>query len=144
MNKSRLLVVIRFIFFFTTIIYLSNLRIISAQECRLVKFRGIIGYPSLTIEPSTIFLSQGDCVVWFNAVSAGKVKVSIADGKKCALATTAARGFVLDKPTSCYVTSWIGYTGTTSLRFMEKGTYNYVVESNSTPVLKVEGWVEVE
>ena len=144
MNKNRLLVMIGFIFFFTTIFYLSNLRTISAQECRIVRFHDRTGYPPLRIEPSTIFLSKGDCVVWFNRVAAGEVKVTIADGKKCASVTNASRGFCLDELTSCYVTSWIGFAGTSSLRFMEKGTYKYVVEANSMPGVKVEGWVEVE
>jgi hypothetical protein len=64
MNKNRLLVVIGIVFSITTIIYLSNLRTISAQECRIVRLHhGRTGYPFLKIEPSTIFLSKGDCVV---------------------------------------------------------------------------------
>ena len=144
MNKNRLLIVIGFVFFFTTIIYLSNLRKIYAQECRTVKLHGTTGYPSLRIEPSTIFLSKGDCVVWFNGVTTGDVKVTFADGKKCALVTSASRWFSLDESLSCYVTNWIGFTGTASLRFMEKGTYKYVVEENSVPWVQEEGWVEVE
>jgi len=144
MNKNRLLIVIGFIFFFTTIIYLSNLRSIYAQECRTVKLHGTTGYPSIRIEPSTIFLSKGDCVVWFNGVTTGEVKVTFADGKKCALVTSASRWFSLDESLSCYVTNWIGFTGTASLRFMEKGTYKYVVEANSMPGVKFEGSVEVE
>jgi hypothetical protein len=144
MNKNRLLIVIRFIFFFTTIIYLSNLRTLYAQECRIVRLQSRTGSPSLIIEPSTIFLSKGDCVVWVNGVAPGQVKVSIADGKKCAAVTRAARGFSLEGPSSCYVTSWIGFAGTASLRFMEKGTYKYVVEANTMPGVKVEGSVEVE
>ena len=144
MNKNRLLVLIGFIFFFTTIIYLSNLKRIYAQECRIVKLHGRTGYPSLNIEPSTIFLSKGDCVVWFNGVPTGEVKVTIANDKKCESVTNASRWFSLDESLSCYVTNWIGFTGTASLRFMEKGTYKYVVEASSMPGVKVEGWVKVE
>jgi hypothetical protein len=145
MNKNRLLMVIGFVFFFITINYLSNLRTLYAQECRIVRIHGGNAHPSLIIEPSTIFLSKGDCVVWFNGIAAGEVKVSIAEGKRCASVTNAPRGFsLLDEPTSCYVMNWMGFTGTASLRFMEKGTYKYVVEANSMPGVKVEGRVEVE
>jgi hypothetical protein len=82
--------------------------------------------------------------VWFNRVTTGEVKVTIADSKKCASVTNAASGFCLDELANCYVTKWIGFTGTASLRFMEKGTYKYVVETNSMPGVKEEGWVEVE
>ena len=139
MNKNRLLVVIGIVFCITTIICLSNLRTISAQECRIVRLHSSTGYPSLRIEPSTIFLSKGDCVVWFNGVTTGDVKVTFADGKKCALVTSASRWFSLDESLSCYVTNWIGFTGTASLRFMEKGTYKYVVEENRAPWVQVEG-----
>jgi len=57
----------------------------------------------------------------------------------------APRGFsLLDDPVSCYVTNWLGFTGTASLRFMEKGTYKYVVEVSGKPGVKAEGSVEIK
>ena len=65
------------------------------------------------------------------------------DGKSCVDVTDAPAGFTLNAK-SCYVTSWIPFTGTSSLRFMEKGTYTYVVEAKGMQDKKVKGQIIVE
>ena len=49
------------------------------------------------------------------------------EGKKCSSVSNAPVGFSLDHE-QCYVTSWIPFWGTSSLRFMEKGTFAYAIE----------------
>ena len=84
MNKKRLLIAIGFSFIFAMIIYLSNLGTTFAQECRIIRIIGMQMHHSIRIEPETLFISKGDCVVWFNrAESAEEVKVSFENGKKC-------------------------------------------------------------
>jgi hypothetical protein len=85
----------------------------------------------IRIEPETLLISKGDCVIWFNrAESAEEVKVSFEGGKKGLSGTEAPTGFSLDEA-SCYATSWIPFAKTSSLRLMEKGTYVYVIEANA-------------
>jgi len=45
---------------------------------------------------------------------------------------------------SCYVTSWIPFAGTSSLRFMQKGTYKYVVEAKGQKNVEAKGQIIVE
>jgi hypothetical protein len=85
----------------------------------------------IRIESETLLISKGDCVVWFDrAESAEEVKVSFEDGKKCLSGTEAPTGFSLDEA-SCDATSWIHFAKTSSLRFMEKGTYVNVIKANA-------------
>jgi hypothetical protein len=44
----------------------------------------------------------------------------------------------------CFVTSWVPFAGTSSLRFMEKGTYDNVVESTLKKGVKTKGKIIVE
>jgi hypothetical protein len=102
-------------------------------------------HPSLIIEPEIAFVSQGDCVVWFNrlATVGQEVMVIFKDGKKCLDVSKSPTGFSLDAET-CYVTSWIPFAGTSSLRFMQKGTYEYVVKAKGWEDVKAKGQIKVE
>jgi len=122
---------------------LFNVGKASAQECRLIKIHGRTEHPSLAIEPQTSFISKGDCVVWFNRVFTDEVMVIFKEGKKCLDVTKAPMGFTLDAET-CYVTSWIPFAGTTSLRFMEKGTYEYTVKAKDWKGITATGRIVVE
>ena len=66
-------------------------------------------------------------MIWFNRSAANEVKVIFEEGKKCSSVSNAPVGFSLDHE-QCYVTSWIPFWGTSSLRFMEKGTFAYAIE----------------
>jgi hypothetical protein len=52
------------------------------------------------------------------------------EGKACVNASGAPVGFSMD-PSSCYVTSWVPFGGTSSLTFKEKGNYTYIIETAS-------------
>ena len=143
MNKKKLMIIMGFIFVFAMIILLSKLGTIFAQECRIIKIHGRTEHPSIIIEPETIFLSKGDCVVWFNRFTAEDVKVTFEEGKKCLDVTNAPIGFSLNAQ-SCYVTSWVPFAGTSSLRFIEKGTYDYTVEAKNIGGVKAKGRIVVE
>ena len=145
MNKKGLTIVMGFILVLAVIIFLSNQGTISAQECRFVKIiGGDTELPFLMgIEPETMVVSKGDCVVWFNRFTAETLKVTFEEGKKCLDVTTAPMGFSLNAQT-CYVTSWMPFVGTSSLRFMEKGTYEYSVEAKNIGGVKAKGRIVVE
>jgi hypothetical protein len=55
------------------------------------------------------------------------LKIVFEDGKKCEDVTDAASGFLTEGP--CYVTSWVTFGGTSSLKFNEEGTYDYFVDA---------------
>lgn len=103
----------------------------NSQECRIITILGgataqtqelILSAPSLVVQ-------KGDCVVWFNRARANEVKVSFENGKTCQNLTDAPFGFKIDDAKDCYVTSWIPFGGTSSLRFVKKGALNYTVET---------------
>ena len=104
----------------------------SAQECRVIRIMGKAEHLPLTLEQPNTFINKGDCVVWFNRAFANEVQVSFKEGKKCLDVTKSSMGFTLNAE-SCFVTSWIPFAGTSSLRFMEKGTYKYEVKAKSMP-----------
>jgi hypothetical protein len=143
MKKKRLLIAVGLSFVFTMVMYLSNYETTFAQECRIVRIIGLEMHRSVRIEPETLLVSKGDCVVWFNRAEAEDIKVSFADAKKCMSVTNAPVGFSADSA-GCYVTNWIPFAGTSSLRFMEKGFYDYVLEVKGMPGVKIKGAIEVK
>jgi len=143
MNKKKLVITLGVSFVVAMMIGFLSLEIVSAQECRIIKIHGRTEHPSIMIEPETTFLSKGDCVVWFNRFTAEDVKVTFEEGKKCLDVTNAPMGFSLNAQT-CYVTSWMPFVGTSSLRFMEKGTYEYSVEAKNIGGVKAKGRIVVE
>ncbi len=107
--------------------------ILPAQDCRVIRIEGIAAHDVIRIDPETITISKGTCVIWFNRSTAHQVKVAFADGKKCASISDAPTGFSLDHQ-NCYVTSWIPFGGTSSLRFLEAGTYAYDIQATGEQV----------
>jgi len=142
MNKKRLLIAVVISFVVAMMIGLLSMEIVSAQECRIIKIHGRTDLSTVMIEPETIYATKGDCVVWFNRV-AKDIMVKFDEGKRCADVTQAPMGFSLNAQ-SCFVTSWLPFAGTSSLRFMEKGTYNYVVEAKGQKDVEAKGQIIVE
>jgi hypothetical protein len=144
MNKKRLLITVGLSFAIAMMVYLFHLETISAQECRIIRILGRAEHVSLTIEPGTTFINKGDCVVWFNRVFTNEIQIMFKEGKKCSDVTKSPMGFTLNA-SNCYVTTWIPFSGTSSLRFMEKGTYKYEVQAKGLPSQNVqEGQIVVE
>jgi plastocyanin len=131
MNKSKLLLMATgAVFIFTMFIFLSGPTTSEAAEkCDVVAIRG-----TDKIEPNTLTIKKGDCVVWINftASSSGypsqDIILSFKEGEKCVRTTKAPVGFKMDYPTGCYVAGWFSYGQTASLMFTEPGTYNYEVQ----------------
>lgn len=118
------------ILFVCLIMVLMNTVICPAQECRVIRIQGGGTSSEIYLEPETAAVSKGTCIIWTNWVGAASVTVNFEDGKKCEDVTLAPVGFEL-KETNCYVTSSIPLGGTSSLRFSEKGSYEYSVKSSS-------------
>lgn len=83
-------------------------------------------------------------MVWFNRVFTDEIQVTFKEGKKCLDVTKSPMGYTLNA-SNCYVTTWMPFAATSSLQFMEKGTYKYVVKAKSMPGQNVqEGQIIVE
>ena len=144
MNKKRLVIAVGVSFVVAMMIGLLSLEMVSAQECRIIRILGKAEQQPLTLDPATTFINKGDCVVWFNRALTSEIQVMFEEGKRCLDTTKSPMGFTLDAQ-SCFVTSWMPFAATSSLQFMEKGTYKYVVKAKSMPGQNVqEGQIIVE
>lgn len=99
---------------------------VQAQECRIIRILGMTTHKSIRAEPEILRVSKGSCVIWVNW-STAEVKVIFKEGKKCASVSEAPVGFSLDYE-ECFVTSWVPFGGTSSLRFKEAGVFEYEIE----------------
>jgi len=110
---------------------LNSGQIAEASECQIVRLqRDPAAAYQVEIEPRTLWISKGDCVVWFNRIeptSAPEIMIKFREGKKCDEVTEASSGFSLDGTEGCYGTGKMPFGGTSSLRFIEKCTYEYEV-----------------
>ena len=136
MKKERyVLMGIGLLLILATSIIFVNQHEINAQECRIIRVYGGIEAAGnkIRIEPQTVSISKGSCVIWNNwawskELGEKVVVVRFSDGKRCEANTDAPTLYKMDDQ-NCYVSSYIAYGGTSSLRFTEQGTFDYVVES---------------
>ena len=129
MNKKRLLISAGLTFVFAMTIFMTNQGAVNAQECRIIRLHGTAA-PDVTIdiEPKTLRISKGGCVIWSNWARASEVQIVFEEGKKCEDMTDSATGFKLDAH-NCYVTSFVSIGSTSSLKFNEEGTFDYEVRA---------------
>jgi hypothetical protein len=128
MKKMRCAVAIIMVLTFAATLFLMESEAIDAQECRLVRIYSAGQNPGASgrLEPDVLSVDKGGCVVWVNW-GQDRVLVNFRDGKKCQAVTEAPTGFKLDANTDCYVTDFVPFGGTSSLKFSEPGTYHYEV-----------------
>jgi plastocyanin len=136
MMKKSILTAGAVLFFLSTMLVVIDREPVGAQESQLVRIFGGIETGAgelkkpIRLEPAALTVTKGGVVVWMNwARSVECIQVSFEDGKKCDDVTDAPTGF--DMSSGCYVTSWITFGGTSSLRFNEPGTYTYTVEAKT-------------
>jgi len=111
----------------------------TSSECLIVRIQGDPAQPDqIQLEPTTLWVKKGDCVVWFNnlRISVPEVMIKFREGKKCGEMTEAPSGFKLDAIEDCYVTGMIPYAGTSSLRFQEKGEFAYEIMGAGKEIAK--------
>lgn len=138
MNKKRFLIAIALSLAIGMVFFLYSSESISAMECRIINVGPGKMQQPVTIDPETLVASAGDCVVWFNN-SGELIKITFkGSGDKCATPA----GFF--KSQQCFITSWYNHGSTTSIRLMEKGTYEYEVNARHEEVTKVIGKIEVK
>ena len=84
----------------------------------------------LLIDPVTRYVTKNTIVVWLSGVPENEIQIVFEEGKTCRDVTANPNmnipGFFLDSK-NCYVTSFLPYAATTTLQFVEVGTYEYEV-----------------
>ena len=130
MSKRAATILVGVFFVFCVGVILVNQGTINASEARIVRIMGGDSYnvKGIRVEPQILAVSPGSVVIWNNWARAYEVKITFKEGKVCEDVTDAETGFKLDAK-SCVVTTWMKLGKTTSLRFNEKGTYKYTVET---------------
>jgi len=117
------------------------------QDCGNIKILGGVGNQKdkVYLEPEVIQIEKGGCVSWINQFEAENLKPDILlifeDEKQCVdisasgtyefylkCCLVAGAAIVPFIPEDCYVTYWIPYGETSGIRFLEIGTYEYIVE----------------
>ena len=97
------------------------------------------------IDPATRYVTKDTIVVWLSGVPDIEVQIVFEEGKTCRDVTANPNlkvpGFFLDSK-NCYVTSFLPYAATTTLQFVEVGTYEYEVV-NTDGKLKTKGKIVV-
>jgi hypothetical protein len=101
----------------------------NAQEAVLIKISsvGAEKITGISINPQVATIKKDTIVVWLNGVQDQEIKVEFADGKKCKSVTAFPVNFDLDTARWCYVTSYVPFAATSSLQFVDAGTYEYTV-----------------
>ena len=107
---------------------LGNPGIVMAQEkCVPVYVRSHAG-----LDPETLNVAKGDCVVWVNWTRGEDVRVIFREGKKCADMTKAPVRFKPDF-SGCFLTDYLNFGETSSLVFVEAGRFDYEIEFGRNP-----------
>jgi len=139
-SKKRVFTVSVLVLFFIMTSLVVYQRSVNAGSCQIVKVAQDPSDPdAIRIEPTDLWIKKGDCVVWFNdriRASKPEIMVKFREGKKCEETTDAPTGFKRDEAENCYITGMIPYGGTSSLRFMEKGSYEYEVMAGGKETAK--------
>ncbi|MBU1056435.1 MAG: hypothetical protein KKC46_21795 [Proteobacteria bacterium] len=144
MRKFKFLVAGVILMFFFTASFIVNPEKVDAgdvinDQCLIVSLQGKIDTEkpekmdnAITITPQDLEISVGACAVWVNWIRGAEISISFKEGKVCKISTDySTLGFRLTPNLGCYVTDFLKQGETTSLRFMEPGTYKYNIYTQS-------------
>jgi hypothetical protein len=131
--------------FIVCCVFLTNQA--SAQECRIIRlYATALPVPQkVSLEPQILQIKKGGCVIWANWVrSPQELEIIFQEGKICKDMTESPTGFTLDGQ-NCYVTSFVEMGKTSSLVFVEEGTFKYVARlGTGTAFTEASGKIIVE
>ena len=88
----------------------------------------------LHLDPSTLNIKKNSIAVWMNGAGGKELQVVFAESKTCKDVTANPR-LVSDVPSfflgakGCYSTTYLPYSETTALQFVNSGAYNYTVQT---------------
>jgi len=131
MKKKSSMIVVGLAIIVGITVFLAGQETCNAKEARIISIHGgaASNIESIRLEPQELLISKGTVVIWNNWAIASEVKVVFGDGKRCQNSTNADTGFGLDAENRYISVRLEGRTA--SLRFIEKGIYNYVVETGN-------------
>jgi hypothetical protein len=91
-------------------------------------YQATIDKPELVLDQPILFVPKGSIVIWLNGVEKHEVQVAFKDGKACqdVVYSPKFKGFSLNAQ-SCFVTTFMPYAATSSLKFTDPGTFEYEV-----------------
>jgi hypothetical protein len=113
------------------VMLLISVGVLNAEETSTIQMLKTTGNnPELTLSNPTLHVTKNTIVIWMNGVKDEELQVSFKDGKATQdlSFSPAFKSFCLDQ-SSCFVTSFIPYTATSSLQFTKPGTFNYSVSN---------------
>ena len=97
---------------------------------QIIKIRDVGYEGALRIEPNEITIPVGMVVVWVNMSRKEEPQIVFEQGMKCELSTEAAVGFKMDG-SRCYIADFVMVGGTSSLKFIGEGTFDYLVRNKT-------------
>ena len=105
-----------------------NLPTTDASECRIIRLLGgsTQSKQKVRIEPSTMWIQKGTCVIWYNWTKSGEVKITFQKTKKQKYKDFLKSPMGFEVSAKAF-TARIPHGGTSSMRFVETGTYSYEV-----------------
>ena len=129
MDQDKLLTGVMLVVILAIGFLLPNPATVNAADCRVVRIVGMAYHESVTLEPVSIGIPKGTCVIWFNNTTGAKVKIIFEEGEKvCKDVINASLDYKLDEK-NCFVTAThITPLGTASLSFSKEGKYDYLME----------------
>ncbi len=114
-----------------------------AAEAKLIKIQPV-GEEKLVgfyLDPPVLQIDQKTIVVWLSGVQGEDIQVIFMEGKACRDVTANPGAFKMNEK-SCFVTSFMSFGGTSSLQFIESGTYRYYI-ATVTGHIKARGTIVV-
>ena len=114
-----------------------------AAEAEMIKIQPvgedkIVGF---YLDPPVSRIEKDTVVVWVSGIKHVDIQVIFMDGKTCKDVTGPAKSFKM-REKNCYVTTFMSFGETSSLQFVESGTYRYYV-ATSTGDIRAKGSIVV-
>lgn len=108
----------------------ANLWAMDASIIRIHKTNKAKG--GLFIQPPILYMTKGNVVIWMSWVQDEDIQIVFEDGKRCMDVSYSPNknDFSLNVK-SCYVHNYLSYASTTSLKFLDTGTFEYSVHTKN-------------
>lgn len=131
-SKSKKMVIFMLIGLLAGISYIIPVNCENLSDAKLIKIMPLLKENKITgfyLSPQVMDVKKDTIVVWLNGAP-NEIQVVFSEGKTCRDVTINPHvkqpGFFLDAK-SCYTTSFLPYGATTTLQFVELGSYDYEV-----------------
>ncbi|MDX9788006.1 MAG: hypothetical protein RBT11_14575 [Desulfobacterales bacterium] len=100
-----------------------------AAQCFIVRIakETVGGESRIYLYPNEVKVPKGSCVIWVSWIEKENVSINFHENSKsCIIASESPSGFI--EAEGCFLTDFLAYGQTVSLRFKEPGTFGYGLE----------------